>query len=484
MPIRDQMIDRADSLWIGEDKSGGASTTLSAGATAGATTLAVGSIAGISTGMVLRVGGEDAMELVQVNGTPSAGNVPLASPGLQRDHASGEAVVEQIVYDLGDAADIMAEHSAQQTSIPVATSPLPFGTLAGYTEQGVKFSIPTQTIHQIALALGIPTARVLGAGTLADPTQLFTDGSDFSTATRWAHAAAVREDGSIVRVLFPACQSDHTVHGFKIAQGTPAPTPVKLVAGAEPAYFNGAWNATPPLSLLLRATKGKLIERLVEVGLIVDDAILSTTVANAAAKDAQSLTLASGTGAAAGQWLRLSGPGRRDDLVFMNAPSGAVMSLRTRLGYAAAVGDLAVVQKLVPFGGCAEEGIDFQTGGEVAAIRLGTKRGQVAIKNRRAEGRLSFMVVDFTLDNIRQALGLPTGNLSGSRLKVDTSLFTNYVNGVYVKGLYKDGSTFWTVLAGADAIAQALSLAFTNADIAKLPLAYQANSAMRFLAHP
>lgn len=217
-------------------------TTIGTAAVAGATTLTVAAITNFAIGQTLAVGNGEVKEIVRVHAAtaPAAGVITLdpATP-TQYAHPVGEAVVQQLITDLGHVADgsVNVEYGGDPQDVSSETQRQIFASQTGFFEMMFSFGLIGFKLENVCAALGLLETRVLGSDTPADPATLFLDLDRVREENDVAFQfLGVRKDGLTVRTMFMAVEIDPTVFDLQFARGQKTVIPVKGLATAGVLY--------------------------------------------------------------------------------------------------------------------------------------------------------------------------------------------------------------------------------------------------------
>lgn len=484
MPAKNNVIKQLSKVFLVLDTTGTAgSTTLTADAAVAATALTVAAITNFAAGDLIRIGAGEEMELGVITGAPSGNTINLVSPGLVYAHLTGEAVVEQTAFDLGDveAGGVSLSFTGESTDVQVATKRLAFTTLRGFLDASVEFSLPTFTLPNIAIAAGILQSVVRGAGTAADPTELTTDGNEFAGVSNASIVAVgTKYDGTYIRAELWGVDFDYTGVNFSLTRGQLAAVPVRAVAAAGGAFFSTNYGFTPSTALVV--TKGKVWDSLTEVGFFLDTAT-TTTVNGALSAGATSLVMTSGTSFADGDWVRI-GSGDTAQFLWLGTKSTNTFTLRTR--NFRAIGNGLTITKVTPtkFAGISPDGATLSLGGSVEPLRVAERPMSIGIRAGAATVSLAYATVDVSLANIARALGIPSAQVANNRLPVGSLIGAATLEGVYAKGLLQDGNTAWVISAGnAMDVSQVQTVINNSGPAATVPMVVKPSSYVQFLQH-
>lgn len=485
MPAKNNIIQQLSKLFVVRDKTGTfGSSTLSAATAIGATTLPTTSLTNFSDGDLIRVGSGEEMELALITGTPSGGNITVTQ-GLVYAHASGEAVVEQVAYDIGDieAAGVNVNFAGESQDINVATKRLAFTTLNGYVDASMEFALPTFTLDNFALATGILPTKILGSGTALSPKSITTNGSEFAGASNVSLVAVgTKFDGSYIRVELWGVDFDYTGVNFALSRGQLVSTPVKGIAAAGGAFFST--NYAFAVDSSIKPTKGKVFDALTEAGYFLDTATTTTVASADVAAGAVLINFTSAASFAADEWFRV---GSGDTAQFFQVASKVSNAVTVKNAAYALIALGATITKVTPtkFAGVGPDGVSVSLGGSVESLRIAERRLSIGTRAGAATVSATIPTVDVSLANIAFALGIPAAQISGNRLPVGDKIGTSTLDGVYVKGLLQDGTIAWAVFAGNAMDVSAFAVAINNAGpAATIPITVKPSSYLQLFQHP
>ena len=481
MAAKDKVLKSLQQVLLVRDSTGTfGSTTIGTAAAKAQNTVVVPSTTNFAVGDTVRVGSGESLELAVVATVNAGVSLVMADP-LTYDHAIGEPVVEQTAYDVGDIAEggVTVNANAQTTDVGVATKRLAYTNLAGYTDLTAGFALPTITMQNLAIALGIDFTKITGAGTAASPFALATDGTEISGVQNASLIAiGVAMDGTVLRVELWGIDVDYTGLSLSLSRGNLATVPVKVMGAGGVATTNASAYVA---NTSIRPTKGKVFSELSEVGLFVDATVspAATTLSAGFAAGSVNLTVASATGFSAGDWVRI-GSGDTVEFHRIDTP----FTIKTPLYRAQANGTVVVKQTLVPFAAPSSDGVTLAIGGNVDTIRAGNRRMSLGYKPGSAITTLSLAVIDFLLANFARALGIPQAKIVSGRLPLTGDVIaTDIVQGAYVKGLLQSGETQWINVWGCSQDVANFSTTLTNSGTPSLPIAFKPTSGIQFQQH-
>lgn len=484
MAAKDKVLKSLQQVLLMRDLAGGGNTTIGTAAAKAQNTVLVPSTTNFAVGDTVRVGSGEQVELAVVSTVNAGVSLVMADP-LTYDHAVGEPVVEQVGYDLGDIAEggVTVNANAQTTDVGVATKRLAFTTLAGYSDLTAAFALPTITLQNLAIALGIAFTKIAGNGSASTPYSLVTDGSEISGEQNQSIIAiGVAMDGTVIRVELWGIDVDYTGLSLALSRGNLASVPVKVMGAGGVATTNASAYVA---NTTIKPTKGKVFSELSEVGLFADATVgpLSTSFSGAPAAGAIVLPLSSVTNLVAGDWLRI---GSGDTVEFHRVESIAALNvtIKTPIYRAGHGADSVVRQVLVPFAAPSADGVTLSVAGSVETIRAGNRRMSIGFKPGAAITTLSFAVIDFLLANFARALGIPQAKIVGGRLPLTGDVIsTDVVQGAYMKGLLQSGETQWINVWGCSQDVSNFAAQLTNSGTPSLPIAFKPASGVHFIQH-
>lgn len=467
MAAKDKVILRGAGIYLHRDKTGTfGNTTLTAAAAAGAGTLTVAAITNFAVSEWIRIGSGETAELIQIHAStaPTGSTITLATT-TRMAHAIGEAVVEVQLYDLGPATDqgVTVRYRGQSSSQFVHDTRLPHVKLRGFVDAEAEFQFPNVSLYSFAAAVGSLLSKVVGSSTQAAPLQFASDGSDFAGAGELGLVVVGKlfDNSDLVAYLF-SVGADYTGIRLPLSRGRLAALPAKFIAA------NGAFDTSVPTfaaDVTNKPTKGKVFDALTEAGVFEDaGAGGNSTVASGGAAGASTVVVASGTGFAAGDWVRFAS-GNLLQIFQLESVVTTTLTIRGQFLRSLAVGDQVREQTLTLFPGVDADGAELALSGSVEVMRSALTRTNIGTRPGNAEVAIRIPIIETTLANIARALGIPQSAVSGGRLLAAGSniLTSAEVNGVYLKGTLVD-STTWVALGwGTDIdLSQAMEILVNN----------------------
>jgi hypothetical protein len=483
MPAKSKILNRVAAAYVVRDSTGTfGSTTVSPAALAkGATSINIASGTNFANGDVIRIGSGDEMELCRVTAGGGTTTLTVANP-LAFAHAIGEAVVEQTVYDLGDTDEggVTLEATGEVIDLTAATKRLVFQSLTGYVSLSGMVQLHGLSMHNLAVALGIPFASVTGAGTAADYYQLVTDGNDFLSEQNMSFiVVGTTMDGSVVRCELWGCDMDYSSISFTLGRGKATPVPLKFVASAGGVLDANANPYTP--SSTFKAGKGKVFDALSEFGIFVDTGT-TNTVASGGAAGNNSVTLTNAAGFTAGLWVKF-GSGETVEYHQIHSVATNTLTMKSRFLRAQAAATVATVTTPTAVAGVSPDGGTVNINGSVEPLRIATKRIQVGLRPGPATLGIQVPITDLSLANWAYALGIPQADIASARVALTNLGTATDIVGLYLKGTMKDGTTLWMNGWGCTQVVEQFSAALAASGQPSLLFNVRPSSALQCLNH-
>lgn len=468
-PLRNKLGDLVAQVIAIRPKASGGATTLSANAAAGATTATLASVTGFTDTDPVLVGSEDDCELVVQTGAPAGSIISLQAPGLKRAHVIGEAVREGIAYDLGNVVNVQDASAADVFDNETDVARNPDGRRLGHLTLQPQFDVHGYSPSLYALICGMPLARVLGAGTAADPTQLHTDGTEFGREDTHIVISQLLSDQSYLRHEFDACSPDYTQLALAFGQGRETLLAARYIA----ANYGRQATVAPQFGVdyTLQAKKAAQLEALLEAGyFVVNGGGLSTALTAPTTADANTFVLGAATGVAGGKYYVVEGGGRQQ-VVLAQSLNTLTMTTRTRAAYAFPTGSTVKELTAVPFRGLKEGTTEFRHGGSVRPLKFDNARVQRGVRPGAALFTLTVQPTELTLDMMRLRLALPSGAVVGSVLTQSDLAGTDPLVGWYTTAQRKDAKLVQLIGSGVDNGLEQLALAMQMRDLSAVTLA-------------
>ncbi len=461
MPVQTEQILQQTKLLVLTD-GGNGNTTLSGAHAAGATTLNVPSGgANFAAGEAFRVGaGED--QTVYTVSSSTATTVVIASPGLKRAYADLTPVVEQVQDQYGPVTDagVKVQITRQSTDQFAASQRLPFVILKGYGVVRAEWVFDALTLFNLALAAGAPRAKVLGAGTVADPYAFINAGADFGTNVN----VNIIVEGQLadltpIRVELYGVAFDYTAVQMQFARGILSGVPVKVLAGGSAVidYSASPWVGTTTYN----ATNANVLDGLDDFGYFAAHGTpLNTTVSSGGAAGTNTVTVGSGTGYAIDQWVKF-GSGNTVEFHQVQSVATNTLTLRTRFLRSQAVGVAVQRQQQVQIAAITRDGASLSLGGQVTEVYSGIRETALGLRAGNASAAYSFSITSYAKANVAQLLGLPAPG--GNTVSLLSGLGRTLVDGFYATGLMQGGRRLWVNGWGMDVDLSNFEMVFTNA---------------------
>ena len=472
MAIKKKFLKRPSALLIARDKAAGAATTVDGALSAGDTVVTVADATGLAAGDSLRLGEDEDIERVEI-ASVAALDVTLTNP-LVRDHANGEPVVQQTLYEIkGIKGGIKTNHAKESTDEFSSTQRLVYTKLDGFQTFGVEFTMEGFTIANICLALGIPLSRIFGTGaSIAAPMNLATDLNDTDSEQNVCIIAKyVLQDASVVVEEFWGCAADYTAFSAQLANGQPGAVPARFLCYGAGVQQDGDITAVGVTTY--QANKGKVFGKLTGFGLWVSAAAATAVAVAAGVADGTSLTVADASNIAAGSWIAV---GTEDGLEthWVDSKAANVLALKTNLLRAQPIGTVVTPITQLAFASITRDGATFALGGQSNPIQVGTRDMAIGTQAESAEASLSARLQELTLAARAYLLGIPQSQIANSRLLTTENLNTAGILAVYAQGVLKDGTVNYLNLWGpvqdlSDVGAELLSGANTSRPFKALP---------------
>jgi hypothetical protein len=492
MANKNSLLKSLTSVLLTRDLAGGGATTLNGAVAKGASVITLASATNFTIGDTVRIGSGSQTELVVLVAGQTSPAFATAEP-LGKAHATGEAAVEQAAYDMGDITDagVDAAIAREQTDVVVATRRLVYTILRGYGDLEAGYTLPGFSIENLAFALGIPIAAVVGTGVSSvDPKSLVTDLNNIATEQNQSLICiGVLMDGTPVRVELWGADPDYTALSVNLRRGSLAGVPARWVATAGGKISNNA--SAYVANTQYRAGKGKVFDALSEVGVFANETVTpaNTTIAAASGgsnvKGARLISVVAATNMAVGDWLRLGAVGA-DTVEFHRIATIAALQigLDTPLLRDQAVGVVVVEQKLVPFGNISPDGVTLAMTGAVDRIREATQVLSIGTRPGTARAAVSFGIMDWLVAALARAAGIDPAGITGNQLILDSSIGSAITDGVYVRGVGQDGQSIWLLLWGvAQDVSRAALTMISRGAPATIPTSWIPSSGIAFVNH-
>jgi hypothetical protein len=488
MANKNSLLKQLTSALLARDLTGGGSTTLNGAVVKGATVIVLTSATNFSVGETVRIGSGSQVELAVLQAGQTSPSFNIAEP-LARDHATGEVVVEQAGYDLGDITDAGADTTIARGSTDVisALRRLTYAILLGYGDLEAGFALPGLTLENIAFALGIPLTNVQGTGGSSTTPKFLVSALDDIQGEQNASLilTGVLMDGTPVRVELWGAEPDYTGFSVNLRRGNLGSVPARFIATAGGRISNNA--SAYVANTTFKANKGKVFDSLTEVGFFQDGATQggtpgSSTVASTAASGQKVVNVVSATNIIAGDWLRI---GSADTVEFHRVASVAVnaITLATNLLRTQAAGVVVVEQTLVPFANIHPDGVTIAIGGTTDRLREATRVLPIGARPVNARLSMTFSILDYIVSAIARAAGINPATIVSNTFPLDEKIGTNQTDGVYMRGLLQDGTTAWAVMWGCSQDVSRAALSLVSSGQPSVPTAWVPSSGMLLMQH-
>lgn len=445
MGVQTEVLKSVDRLLVLADGGNGVAV-LNGDHAIGATTLNItGTGTNFAANEPFRVGDGELMTRYHASSS-AASSITIAAPGLRRAYKSGTPVQEMIADIHGPITeDGKISVTRDSSNVDVASTRLPFGLLRGVGKIEADLTIAALTMYALALALGMPKAKVLGAGTAADPFQIVNDGRDFGTNTNVCVVIeATRQDNTPVRFELYGVTFDYTAVNVQLARGVASQVPLKLVAAgmlvdnAATAFLT---NAGTDYSVAFT----DLLDGLTEFGYCTDATTgpLSTTTTAVVAAGANTFPLTAITNLAAGDIIKVFDPAHpeRAEYHYVNniATLNCICKTRSLRGFASGVS--VVRQARNPLGTINGDGVKFTVGGDVADMKSGVADMVAGLRAGNADITFAWALQAYNLVTLALALGLPIP--SGNYLEVLTGIGNTAIGCLYATGTTQGAKALW-----------------------------------------
>lgn len=480
MPLLDKKFNILTALYLFVDKTTGhLSTTLGAAAAAGTNTLTVAAGTNSLNGDDIRVGTGETMELCRIASGGGTTSLVLVD-NLKYDHASGEAVVEQEALNLGvpEADGVRFNFNGESTDVFSAVSRLAFGVVNGYVNLGLSWRFPFLTVDALAMAYGIPRAKVIGNGTLAvqsgtaGPRLFTTDGVTFGAIQNVnAVFTGLLNDGSNFRIECYNVTYDPTAVSLTIARGALTTLPARALCSGAAANF--AASAFVPATIVntYAGSKADMVQEITAVDLLTNSGTATTTSGTVAA-DAYVIPVTSATGIVDGDIVSI-GVGDLREYHRVHTVSGNNLNLRTQVLRAHASG-VAVVKQTRTSLNVAQGGFTLATTGSVETQRSEYSRVSLGYRPQNVAVTLGCNLDAIKPESFYTALGIPASAYVGNVLPINNNIGKASEASFYITGL-TNGQKVFNILGWNGAAQIGGETQFTQAATALLPLLYKPN---------
>jgi hypothetical protein len=196
-------------------------------------------------------------------------------------------------------------------------------------------------------------------------------------------------------------------------------------------------------------TSDELWAAVSEAGFLRDVSGGESDTISAVSAGAVSLTEVTGTNAwSAGDYLRIES-GSALEVAIVEAYSTPTITLVSPLAFDHPAGSAVVEQEKVNLGAVADDGINRENAVERTEIRAVTQAGIYATLVTSVSGRISFNLLNHSMENVLAAMGIDEANIGGTGVAadpyigdVDFNKIDELLNhSIYFTGALKDGTT-------------------------------------------
>lgn len=468
MPVQTEQLKSIDRLIVLTD-GGAGSTTLTAAALTGATTLTVASITGFADNDPLRIGEGEEGEPNRVSGVPAGVTITLAR-ALQKDHASGQAVVEQVAdrYMAPEATSTVFTFSRETSDVFTTDQRLVHAVLKGFGSIRAASRLTGLTMYNLALALGVPRVNIEGTGaSQTDPLALVNTGSLFGTLN---NAALIfegkRNDNADLAFEIWGTAFDYSGLSIPITRGQLAAVPLNLLGGGG-GLIRTAASIWPSPTTTFLGNSGDVLDSIADMGFFTDTTP-STTLNGAILAGATTATATSGAGLVAGDIVRIdSGANveyKRLKTVVTNALTFVSKIARDHATL------VAIVKVLTTsFSSIDGAGATLNFGGNISEIRNAFFDMAQGLRYGGASMSVTVNLLPFTLANFARALGRPVPG--GAFLPIFNNLGITNIDGMYIRGTLQNNKTFFAFLNAVQMDVSSVPIALsTTGDAPTTPL--------------
>lgn len=478
---KNKIISRPVAVYLQQDKAvAPASTTLASAAAVGAATVTLTSATGFTTGTPFRIGAGEFTEPCQVQSV--AANVVTLTRPLRRAHDILEPVVQYTTYDLGPlgaAAGLTV--TGEVTDVETEDRRLITASLTGYLDVGAFATMIGVTPYTFAVGLGIPLALVRGAGTLADPLELTSDGGEIGTAVNQSVIVhGLTNDGQPIVTECWGAETDYTGFSVDFARGQ---------AFVVPARWTGAFGfveTNAPLWIgetTARPSIGDLFSAITDIGIWVPATTgpLSTTLSSAATAGQKNIAMTSSTNLLAQDWVKI-GVGDRAEYHRVQT-LGSPNVLATRLFRAHASGTPVVRLAKLSMGAVVKQSARFTVGGSVEKIQVENSRTTLGLKPGSATPQFDFTVASVTPSGFAYAAAIAQSDVASGRVNVTENVGTTSIEGLFLEGKNQNQQTVLLGQWGASQAIRDLTITMQKSGIAGLPFSVRPGSAFTLLVY-
>lgn len=167
-------------------------------------------------------------------------------------------------------------------------------------------------------------------------------------------------------------------------------------------------------------TNAELFAELDRVGVIRDvSSGVETTIATAAVDEGDTeIEVADGTGLAAGDLLRI-GTGAVQEVAVIEGVVDDTITLVSELAYDHAIGEDVVEQERTVLGDVTDDGVGTELQIGRSQINAATQKERYAFLDEYVNGRVTFGVLNHSIENLLASLGIDEANIHGAGSAAD-----------------------------------------------------------------
>ena len=448
MPVQTEQLNRiVDFLVLVDQPTTPGTTTLTAAAAAGATSLTVASISNFSANEPIRIGDGEECEPSTVSGTPSGFTINL-SRALQKDHAIGQSVVEQVTtrYMVPEAAATRIAFQRESSEIFTADQRLLHALLRGYGSIRMNTRFTGLNMYNLCLMLGVPSTELNGTGASnVDPLSLVTTGAQFGTLNNASIIInGVRNDGANLRFELWGVAFDYSQAQVPLALGNLAAVPLSVLAGGGGVITSSA-NIFGTGSTTTLGTSGDVLQSLADVGYFSDTTPSTTTAGALTAGQTASFSVTSGASFGAGDIVRIDS-GSNVEFKRIKTVVTNTVTLAGKVAKDHASGVAFTKQLLNSFAAIGPNGFNLAFNGQVSEVRNGLSDMAAGLRYGGAGIAAQLGLLPYNLGNFARALGRPVPG--GAVLPIINNLGATQLDGIYVRGTLQNAKTFFGIFSG------------------------------------
>ncbi len=488
MPVQTEMLNRITDFLVHVDQpTTPGSTTLTAAAAAGATSITVAAITSFAANEPIRIGTGEEVEVNAVSGTPTGNTINLQR-ALQKNHASGEAVVEQVAYRymVPEATSTQLQWQRESADQFTADQRLVHVVLKGFGSQRLSTRFTGLSMYNLCLALGIPIGTLVGTGASAtDPLALVTTGAEFGTLQNASIIVnGVKNDSTNIRWELWGVAFDYANLSIPISTGTTlAAVPLNVLCGGGGIISSAATLTLAAANLLSTAlgTSGDVLQSLNDCGYMVDTTPATTLAVATTAGQTASFTVASGTGLAAGDHVRIDS-GSNVEFKRIKTVATNTITLTSALAKAHASGVALVKVTPTTFAAIAESGVSLAFNGQTSEVRNAFTDMAIGLRYGSAAISAALALLPFNLATFARALGLTQPG--GAYLPIVSGLGAVNLDGLYIRGTLQNAKTFYAILNGNQMDVSGVTVNLTTTgDVPNIPLTAKPSVSAEFMVY-